>query len=121
MLQLKIKTIDIPLFGHQVNLISGEYNTTIAYLCNSYNIDVGDLDMENNKAEAITFPIKGDIYIWWEKDIDIPTLTHELIHATYFIMESRGLLLEDHEVWAYLMQYLMEESMDLAIEFINNG
>lgn len=54
------------------------------------------------------------VYSDLKKPIDYNTLVHELLHATDFILDYRGLRLVDgsDEAYTYLIGYLMEKTME---------
>jgi hypothetical protein len=65
-----------------------------------------------------TVHLSGNVIIRVYNEVKTPsdynTLVHELLHATDFILDFRGLSLVDgsDEAYAYLIGYLMEKTME---------
>lgn len=61
--------------------------------------------------------IKDDLTIFFyfrDEKVNIPTIAHEVFHATEFIMLTVGQQAGQmpNEAWAYLLEYLMRETLD---------
>lgn len=61
--------------------------------------------------------MKGDLTIYFyfrDGEVSIPTIAHEVFHATEFIMLTVGQQAGQmpNEAWAYLLEYIMGETLD---------
>lgn len=100
---MRRKIVNVPIYNHKVTFLQGNIDTILTYLSHIYTRDLDrELDVASDDASALCFFIDGDIYIWCNNDCDIAILGHELIHATYFIMKSRGLTINDQETFCYI-------------------
>lgn len=63
-------------------------------------------------AQGYTWMEKGKVIVVWAKDeYDISTITHELMHATFRIMEGRGVQYsrKGEEAYTYLFSSLVDQ------------
>lgn len=72
-----------------------------------------DHDVEQGKTAHMNGNVMIRVYSEVETPEQFNTLVHELLHATDFILDYRGLKLVDgsDEAYTYLIGYLMEETM----------
>lgn len=100
------------------------------YKGNLYLIDTKDVatavettqgeDYEVTSSESCLISKRsGDFYLYIDlKDCSIGLLAHELFHTTHRILEYFGVEFtrDNHEPFAYLMEYLMNECIKLKSE-----
>lgn len=72
-----------------------------------------DSEVEHGKTAHLFGNVMIRVYSPLESPEHFNTLVHELLHATDFILDYRGLKLVDgsDEAYTYLIGYLMEETM----------
>ena len=92
----------------------------------------GSQEDAKNELENSNFPIKSDfnaegntlfeegfdIIVWIKENYDpysfIPTLSHEMNHATFFILKDVGVDYDEdthNEAFTYLQDYLVEQAL----------
>ena len=102
------RQINVPIFNHALTLMTGRLEEVLKYLSGIHHKDLNGIRSMTN-ALALCILVNNEIYIWWEKDVQIPALGHEVCHAVFAIMDSRGIHVDDQEVFCYLWQYIMEQ------------
>jgi hypothetical protein len=120
-------TIDLPIYGGWVMV---SINQTDAEFLRSYMKDRGitdktaaeiacsyvsrDVEQELGKTAHVGGNAIVRVYSEIKYPRDYNTLVHELLHATDFILDYRGLKLVDgsDEAYTYLIGYMMEKTMD---------
>lgn len=67
-------------------------------------------DYDLTGVSAMHFSKKGHSSFIWFKTKENSMIAHEVIHATYFILEECGIRHDEsnHEVFAYLVGYLVK-------------
>lgn len=67
-------------------------------------------DYDLTGVSAMHFSKKGKSSFIWFKTKENSMIAHEVIHATYFILEECGIRHDEsnHEVFAYLVGYLVK-------------
>jgi len=82
--------------------------------------DTQDDDYEVTSTESCLISQRiGNFYLYINlKDCSIGLLAHELFHTTHRILEYFGVEFtrDNHEPFAYLMEYLMNECIKLKLE-----
>lgn len=99
---MKRQVIPIPIYNHKVVFLQGNLDNVLTYLSCIYNRDLQNMDVDYGAASALCFNLDDDIFVWCNNSCDIAVLGHELIHATYFIIQSRGLNVRDQETFCYI-------------------
>lgn len=81
---------------------------------NICSLSAQEADMELGKTVHMQGNVVIRVYSDLNKPKDYNTLVHELLHATDFILDFRGLRLVDgsDEAYTYLIGYLMEKTME---------
>lgn len=120
-------TIDLPIYGGWVMV---SINQTDTEFVRSYMKERGITDktaaeiacsyvtQEVEQELGKTAHMSGNVMVRVFNDLktarDYNTLVHELLHATDFILDYRGLKLVDgsDEAYTYLIGYLMEKTME---------
>ena len=70
-------------------------------------------DRPEKTAMASTFRIKyggGSQAVYAPKKPSLHTLVHELYHVAYGILDAKGILKDDEEAFAYLLEHLFKEA-----------
>lgn len=73
-----------------------------------------DSEITHGRTAHLNGNVMVRLYDELKTPYDYNTLAHELLHATDFILDFRGLSLVDgsDEAYAYLIGYLMEKTME---------
>lgn len=101
---MKEQIINLDIYRRNVAILQGgvsEINEWLADHSVSH-----DIDWDN--TAAVTFDDGIDVYVCSVKPMDLPTVCHELSHATFKILDIVGInatLAE--EAYAYLFEYLV--------------
>lgn len=119
--------IDLPIYGGWVMV---SINQTDNELVKSYmkmremtdktaaEMACSHVFRDSEITHGRTAHMNGNVMVRLYNDLKTPTdyntLVHELLHATDFILDFRGLSLVDgsDEAYAYLIGYLMEKTME---------
>ncbi len=73
-----------------------------------------DASFDVDFTDAICIHIGTTSYIWFDSDrIDVPTIVHELCHATFDMMKDVGLDIHDQEAFCYIIGYLVEQCSNI--------
>ena len=101
-----VKKIRIPIFNQNINLICGNFQEGTEYLSRLHGKQLAL--MEN--IDGVCYTIDDQIYIILDSGyITIPTLIHELGHATFELMNIIGLNIDDQEAFCYLQSFIFEQ------------
>jgi hypothetical protein len=77
-----------------------------------------DLDINDSKGICFNSTIQKKIYIFIkEKHLKWSTITHECLHATNYILSSRGVEVttENDEAQAYLLGYIVGKVQEYLV------
>lgn len=120
-------TIDLPIYGGWVMVSINQTDTELirSYMKERQIADKTAAEMacsyvfqESGLELGKTAHLQGNVLVRVYSDLktarDYNTLVHELLHATDFILDFRGLRLVDgsDEAYTYLIGYLMEKTME---------
>jgi hypothetical protein len=75
-------------------------------------VDTSEDTDEEYEGETLNLTVDGaQIIFFWFKKSDPTAIVHELLHATFKCMRSRGITLseESEEAFCYMQSYLYEE------------
>jgi hypothetical protein len=116
---MKEHIIPIPMYNGTLHLIDCK-DTKQALM----EINGADYNEEGDNTEACLFwNHEKNSANWWLcinlEDSEIGVLAHELFHATHRILEYFGVEFtsKNHEPFAYLLEYLMNECIKLRKQF----
>lgn len=112
---MKRKIINIPIFNHRVTFIKSDFMSFRKYIKSVYGRFNFSSD-SNSDINGLCVLVDGEIYVWFDNDTPIETLGHEIIHAVYMILDSRGIDAEEQETFAYIWEYLMKNSICMLSE-----
>lgn len=119
--------IDLPIYGGwvivSINQTDGEFIKSYIKSEKITDLTTAEINcshVSQNSPQELgkTAHLGGNVmirvYSDLKKPIDYNTLVHELLHATDFILDYRGLRLVDgsDEAYTYLIGYLMEKTME---------
>lgn len=53
------------------------------------------------------------VVIWLKPSADVPTMAHEALHATWYLLKDKGLRLSEdsEEAYTYMLEWLLREIM----------
>lgn len=106
MVKMLVKKIRIPIFNQNVNLICGGFQESVEYLSALHGKQV--VLCEN--IDGVCYTIDDQVYVILDPSyITLPTLIHELGHATFEVMNNVGLEIDDQEAFCYLQSYIFEQ------------
>jgi hypothetical protein len=91
---------------------SKEFNNYMRSIVDQYDVIVDTSDEEENDGETLDLLIDGRLVIYfWFNVKDATAIVHELAHATFKSLRSRGVILsaESEESYCYLLSFLYEE------------
>lgn len=117
------KEFELPVYSARVVFIYGNSFEEIAKIAEEDNLDPKDIDtLKKGKYRGYCFDVEDDdkigksntyVVILKDKDkyTEINSITHEILHAVVFILESRGLKFnkQNEEAYTYLTGYLNSE------------
>ena len=92
----------VPIFNQNINIIIGKHNKVKSWL-RSQDVKLNDFD----SADAACFGVCDSIYLWFEPNPTIDIVAHEVAHSVFAIMKSRGLDIEDEELFCYLQEFII--------------
>lgn len=94
-------------WGWEIALYHGNSNTFTKHVKRQFSIDV---DLEGSLGQTL-FKENYPVIIWVESIKNIPTLVHELMHAVFKILGTRGVSLcsESEEAYTYTMSRLLHD------------
>lgn len=119
--------IDVPIYGGWVMVSINQNDTEFvkSYMkareitdVTAAQIACSCVSQEIEQELGKTAHIGGNVMVRVYNDLKYPrdynTLVHELLHATDFMLDHRGLRLVDgsDEAYTYLIGYLMEKTME---------
>lgn len=106
---MKPITFDVPLFGGEIVLCRSRKEW--AYAMRHYGQEDDSANFAGGRAMSLVDPKTRDrSYIIGIFDDSIGTLSHELAHVVFYVMDSAGVQLENggtNEVFCYLMGHMM--------------
>jgi hypothetical protein len=111
---MKKYRIDIPLYNGTLYVID---TTNVEQAVK--NTHGNDYDIDDTESCLIS-KHSGDFYLYIDLvECSIGILAHELFHATHRILEYFGVEFtsKNHEPFAYLLEYLMNECIKLRKQF----
>ena len=102
----KVTTYDlfVPIFNQNITILVGS------------RADIENW-FENNEiftqlsphADAACLGFDGELYIWFNNKPQLSTVIHEVAHSVFNIIKTRGLDMEDEEVFCYLQEFIIEQ------------
>lgn len=93
----------VPIFNQKIVIITGNWRDVKSWF-NRNNVSFEC----NSNADGACFGIDDKIYIWFEPNPTINIVVHEIAHSVFAIMESRGLDIEDEELFCYLQEFIID-------------
>lgn len=114
--ELLIRPFTVPIYDWTVVLLIGEEDTALNLIetkecCQLENCYCG-------VSLGSTFQPKSTIYIWYPSDASLKTKCHEILHATFYILNSVGVDIRDQEAVCYLFEYILDQCLKLDEKFI---
>jgi hypothetical protein len=110
---MKKHRIQIPLYNGNLYLIDTEDVVTAVETTQDDDYDI------TSTESCLISKRSGDFYLYIDlKDCSMGLLAHELFHATHRILEYFGVEFnkDNHEPFAYLIEYLVNECIKLKSE-----
>lgn len=101
----------MPVFKNYVYIILGDAYEISDYLSNVKGLNV-TIDPNTTDGYCIYQDSMG-AFIWFQSDVSIEVLVHELSHAVFDIMENLGIDVKDQEVFCYMLEYLISECKNI--------
>lgn len=93
----------IPIFNQKVEIFIGPLkNVQSLWDKEDYFLDIPD------NADGACFGLNDCIGLWFEANPKISIIVHECCHVVYEVMRSRGLNMEDEEMFCYLQEYIVD-------------
>lgn len=109
----KFKYIYIELFGANIYWIRCSRKDYAGAIKREFKVKAPAKDSDVKGSTEIYRREKEDldVDVIWFKDKDVTTIAHEAFHATYNVLQRKGVWLTDssEEVYAYMVQYLTKE------------
>ena len=93
----------IPIFNQKIKVLIGK-RSSIEKLFSENDIVLDNL----NNADAACFGIDNYLYLWFESNPNLSVMCHEVGHCVYAIIKSRGLDIEDEELFCYLQEFIID-------------
>lgn len=115
----KVKHIECKMFESSVYIFIGKTVELKSYIENvipeKYRIILEDLeDLEESRYDGVTYYCGNICIIRVNNFSDLSILIHELMHATYRILNIHDINLDHstNEVYAYMIGYLTKEALN---------
>ena len=103
---MKAKKIPIPIYNTEITVLNCTKEQLERYYSNVLDVDI---DVSNGAAQAACIQLCGRILIWWDTPPTIPILAHEVCHAAFLVLNSRGVDPSDQEAFCYLVEYILKQ------------
>jgi hypothetical protein len=108
-------TIKIPVYDSDIHVVvTSDVHKSYTKLCKKLNWLNLLEDIEESSQDSACFVYGdeevGDYYIILPYDVDIFVLSHEILHATFIILDDHNILYDkkNHEAFTYLHGHIME-------------
>lgn len=113
--KLLIKPFIVPIYDWTVVLLIGEESAAMNLVegvesVKLYNSDCG-------VYLGSTFQPNSTVYVWYPEDAELTTKCHEILHATFHVLESVGVDTTNQEAVCYLFEYILKQCLDLENEW----
>ena len=116
---MQIHRIQIPIYDKTVTLIICSEELGKEYLQKEYDIEYS-LVGSYGQFITVDYVSKGisSFVLWLNPDYTQGTLIHELLHASWSLLDYVGIKLTEnnHEAQAYLLDYLYTQVMNITAE-----
>lgn len=112
--ELLIKPFNVPIYDWTIVLLIGEENDALDLIKTKECTQIYN-DPPGEYLGSVIQP-NSTIYIWYPPDSDITVKAHEILHATYRVLESVGVDITDQEAVCYLFEYIFRQCLDLENE-----
>lgn len=100
------KTIKIPIFNQDINLICGDFQESVEYISRLHGKDV----ILINNIDGVVYNIDEQIYLILDASyITLSTIVHESGHVTFELMDRVGLDVNDQEAFCYIQTFIFRE------------
>ena len=110
--ELKIRPFKIPIYDWVVVLLIGEQEAAERLISDKEFVRISDY----GHFLGSTFQPDTTVYIWYPEDATLTTKCHEILHATFHVLSSVGVDIEDQEAVCYLFEYILQKCLDLEVE-----
>lgn len=94
--------IFVPIFERVLTVVKGDFEAIQSYIKTTHNVDLQTCLGAYTQAE-------NQHFLLLTKEATMATLLHELIHATYGIIDSFGAESTDQELFCYINGFLLRE------------
>ena len=94
----------VPIFNQNIIVLIG-YRADIETWFEDKNVFT---ELSPN-ADAACLGFDGELYIWLTPKPQLSTVIHEVAHSVFNIIKTRGLDMEDEEVFCYLQEFIIEQ------------
>lgn len=92
----------VPIFNQEIKIIVASNKNLQTFLDNK-NVAFDKIE----DADAACFSMDQYLCIWFEPNTKIDIIVHESAHATFTLMRSRGVNIEDEEMFCYLQEFII--------------
>lgn len=109
--ELKIRPFTVPIYDWIVVLLVGEEDAALDLIESKENCQINDVGYGIYLGS--TFQPNSTIYIWYPEDAKLKVKCHEILHATFYVLNSVGVDIKDQEAVCYLFEYMLEQCLSL--------
>ena len=120
--QLQIIPIQIPIYNWTIILLVGSQENAESYIGSIEEVSMPQAEF--GIQDAACYQYSSTIYIWIQQGSSISVLCHEIVHATFYLMDTVHLDLTDQEAFCYLFEYILNECLkvnELCIQMVPNN
>lgn len=101
--KLSRHTIFIPIFERVLTIVKGDYEAVASFIKKSQNVDL-------QPCLGAYTNINGQHYLLLTENATLSTILHELLHATYGMIDRVGADSKDEELFCYFYGFLVKET-----------
>lgn len=109
--ELRIRPFTVPIYDWTVVLLVGEEDTALDLIESKENCQISDIGCGIYLGS--TFQPNSTIYIWYPENASLKTKCHEILHATFYVLNSVGVDIKDQEAVCYLFEYMLDQCLNL--------
>lgn len=109
--ELQIYPFVVPIYEWTIVLLVGDEQSALDLIEGAECVEIAR--ERNNYYLGSTLQPKSTIYIWYPKDTKIHVKGHEILHATFHLLNSIGVDVSDQEAVCYLFDYILKQCLTL--------